>query len=111
VIVKIVPSETPAGKLAEAELHFEDGDGVLAGFKLIGFSVWERIGGSRNVTFPARSYAVNGERRSFALLRPATDGVGGQERLRDLVLEAYAESVAAAAPVVPAAGRRRRSAR
>ncbi len=36
--------------------------------------------GGRNVTFPARQYSVNGERRSSALLRPivdaaATDGV------------------------------------
>src|SRR5438876_8511744 len=57
-----------------------DGKGVLvgmnplAGLKLIGFSIWERRGGSgRNVTFPARQYAVNGERRSFALLRPIVD--------------------------------------
>lgn len=42
------------------------------GLKLIGFGIWERRGGAgRNVTFPARKYAVNGERRSFALLRPA----------------------------------------
>jgi len=42
----------PAGKLADAELHFTEG--VLAGLKLIGFSVWERRGGTgRNVTFPA----------------------------------------------------------
>jgi hypothetical protein len=26
------------------------------------------------VTFPARQYAVNGERRSFALLRPVVEG-------------------------------------
>jgi hypothetical protein len=32
---------------------------------------------------------VNGERRSFALLRPVDDPAG-QSRLRDLVLEAYA---------------------
>jgi len=44
----------------------------------------------RNVTFPARQYHVNGERRSFALLRPLTD-TAAQERLRDLVLEAFAE--------------------
>jgi hypothetical protein len=42
------------------------------------------------VTFPARQYAVNGERRSFALLRPIGD-TGAQERIRDLVLQAYAE--------------------
>jgi len=89
--VKIVPNEkhNPPGKLADAELHFTDG--VLEGLKLIGFSVWERRGGGgRNVTFPARQYAVNGERRSFALLRPIAD-VTAQERIRDLVLEAYAE--------------------
>jgi hypothetical protein len=40
------------------------------------------------VTFPARTYAVNGERRSFTLLRPTTDA-NGQNRLRDLILEAF----------------------
>jgi hypothetical protein len=39
----------------------------------------------RNVTFPARQYSVNGERRSFALLRPIAD-VTTQERIRDVVL-------------------------
>ena len=78
----------PAGKLADAELHFTAGP--LEGLKLIGFGIWERRGGSgRNVTFPARQYAVNGERRSFALLRPIVD-TAAQERIRDLVLEAYA---------------------
>jgi RadC-like JAB domain len=72
-----------------AELHFTEG--VLEGLKLIGFSVWERkTGTGRNVTFPARQYSVNGERRSFALLRPIGD-TRAQERIRDLVLQAYAE--------------------
>jgi len=91
MVVKIVPNEkhNPPGKLADAELHFTDG--VLDGLKLIGFSVWERrSGGGRNVTFPARQYAVDGERRRFALLRPIVD-VAAQERIRDLVLQAYAE--------------------
>ena len=78
----------PVGKLADAELHFTAGP--LDGLKLIGFGIWERRGGSgRNVTFPARQYAVNGERRSFALLRPIVD-TAAQERIRELVLEAYA---------------------
>ena len=78
----------PVGKLAEAELHFTAGP--LEGLKLIGFAIWERRGGSgRNVTFPARQYAVNGERRSFALLRPIAD-TAAQERMRDFVLQAYA---------------------
>ena len=91
MVVKIVPNEkqNPPGKLADAELHFTDGE--LGGLKLVGFSIWERrSGGGRNVTFPARQYAVNGERRSFALLRPIAD-VSAQGRIRDLVLEAYAE--------------------
>jgi hypothetical protein len=89
--VTITPNDkgNPAGKLADAELHFTDGP--LSGLKLIGFAIWERRGGSgRNVTFPARQYSVNGERRSFALLRPWSDPAA-QDRVRDLVLEAYAE--------------------
>jgi hypothetical protein len=57
--------------------------------KLVGFAIWERRSGNgRNVTFPARSYSVNGERRSFALLRPITDSTA-QDRVRDLILQAY----------------------
>jgi hypothetical protein len=79
----------PPGKLADAELHFGPGSG-LDGLKLIGFGIWERRNGSgRNVTFPARQYSVNGERRTFALLRPIVDGYA-QERIRDLCLEAFA---------------------
>jgi len=89
--IKIVSNEkgNPPGKLADVELVFTEGP--LEGLKLIGFTVWERkTGGGRNVTFPARTYSVQGERRSFALLRPALDSTG-QNRLRDLILEAYAE--------------------
>src|SRR2546427_9532277 len=94
--VKITPNDrgNPPGKLADAELQFHDG--VLEGLKLIGFSIWERrTGAGRNVTFPARQYAINGERRSFALLRPIVDTMA-QDRVRELVLEAYAEYEAAA---------------
>ena len=91
--IKITPNDkgNPPGKLADAELHFSENDGPLAGLKLIGFSVWERRGGNgRNVTFPARQYAVNGERRSFSLLRPIVDTTA-QEKLRELILEAFSE--------------------
>ena len=94
--VKIVANDkgNPPGKLAEAELHFTQGP--LEGLKLIGFGIWERkTGAGRNVTFPARQYSVNGERRSFALLRPVIDTTA-QNRVRDLILDAYAEHVGAA---------------
>ena len=90
--VKILQNDkgtTPPGKLADAELHFTEGP--LDGLKLIGFTVWERRGGGgRNVTFPARQYTVNGDRRSFALLRPIVETTA-QNKLRELILEAYQE--------------------
>ena len=97
--VKITPNDrgNPPGKLADAELHFTEGP--LEGLKLIGFSIWEQRrggGGGRNVTFPARQYNVNGERRSFALLRPIVD-TSAQDGVRELILAAYAEAEAAAA--------------
>ena len=97
--IRILPNEkgNPPGKLADAELHFKDGP--LAGLKLIGFAIWERKSGTgRNVTFPARQYSVNGERRSFALLRPLEDSTA-QDGLRELVLQAYADHEAAVAAV------------
>jgi len=97
VTIKIIRNDkgNPPGKLADAELHFESGP--LEGLKLIGFSVWERrTGNGRNVTFPARQYSVNGERRSFALLRPVADATS-QDKVRDQILQAYAEHEADAA--------------
>lgn len=86
--VRFFPNDkgNPPGKLADADLHFAGGP--LDGLKLIGFSVWERKAGGRNVTFPARQYSVNGERRSFALLRPIADPLNN-DRLRDIILEAF----------------------
>ncbi len=88
--VRFFPNDkgNPTGKLADAELHFKGGS--LDGMKLVGFGVWERKNGGRNVTFPARQYSVNGERRSFALLRPVSD-TADQDRLRDVILDAYKE--------------------
>jgi|SRR2546425_6933786 hypothetical protein len=89
--IKITPNDrgNPPGKLADAELHFSDGP--FEGLKLIGFTVWERRGGNgRNVTFPARSYAINGERRTYALLRPIVDSTG-QDKLRQMILDAFQE--------------------
>ena len=92
VMVKITRSDrdNPPGKLADAELHFAGGE--LDGLKLIGFSIWAgRHGNGRSVTFPARQYVSGGEYRMFRLLRPIADA-SAQDRIRNLVLEAYVES-------------------
>lgn len=96
IIVKILPNvrNMPVGKLADAELHFAGGE--LDGLKLIGFAVWvRRDGNGQHVTFPARPFVVHGERRSFSLIR-AINNPSAQDRLRDLVLEAYVAETAAA---------------
>jgi hypothetical protein len=104
MVVKITPNDknNPPGKIADAELHFTEG--VLEGLKLVGFSIWEsrattrsKANGGRNVLFPARQYSVNGERRSFSLLRPAEGDASAQDKVRELILQAYAEYEAQAA--------------
>jgi hypothetical protein len=98
--VKILRNErpTPVGKLADAEIHFLDGE--LAGLKLVGFAVWERRDGNgRSVTFPARQFIVHGDRRNFALLR-AVGNPNAQNHVRDLVLRAYEQQVSDAVRAV-----------
>jgi hypothetical protein len=89
-IVKILLNENkaPARRLADAELHFRGGE--LDGLKLIGFAIWQRR--DRNgcdVTFPSREFTVDGRRRRYSLLRAISDPTA-QDRVRDLVLRAYA---------------------
>ena len=103
-------SRSPAGKVADAEIVFDAAEGPLAGLKLIGFAIWEQRSrsGSYAVTFPARSYSVNGERRSFALLRPVADQTDA-DRIRDLIIQAYQEASGQAEPTTqgrPTAERR-----
>ena len=93
ITIKILnadPHSAP-GKLADAEIHFLGGE--LDGLKLVGFAVWQRRDGKgQNVSFPARQFTVHGERRSFSLLRWIAKR-NAQERLENLVLQAYADHV------------------
>src|SRR5262245_25229625 len=91
MIVKILPNDRsdPPHKLADAELLFEEG--ILSGLRLIGFSIWQsRRGHSRTVTVPARTYFVNGERRTYAVLRPISEEAS-VEPVRRAILDAYAK--------------------
>ena len=89
--VTILPntSGNPQGKLADAEVIFGVGSGPFNGLRLIGFAVWGRRDGGKNVTFPARQYSVNGERRSYALLRPVNGDASVQDAIRQVILDAY----------------------
>jgi hypothetical protein len=91
VSVKIIQNDkgNPPGKLADAEVIFEAEAGPLSGLKLVGFAVWERRDGGKNVTFPARQYSVNGARRTFALLRPSSEDRSAQDAIREHILDAY----------------------
>ena len=87
--VKILRNEQgkPAGKLADAEIHFIAGE--LAGLKLVGFTIWERRDGNgRRVTFPGRPLIVHGDKRNFELLR-AIGNPNVLDHVRDLVLRTY----------------------
>jgi hypothetical protein len=87
--VKVLRNEQgkPAGKLADAEIHFIGGE--LDGLKLVGFAIWERReGNGRRVTFPGRPLIVHGDKRNFELLR-AIGNPNVLDRVRDFVLSAY----------------------
>lgn len=90
--VSIIPVHNVAGKLADAELVFTPAAGALAGCKLVGFSVWRRGADAHNVSMPARQYHVDGERRSWALLRPAAAGAGSgdsMDLIKAAIIDAY----------------------
>ena len=71
----------PKNLICEAEILFDSEDGLLAGLKLVGFSVWRNEGADPGVSMPARSWGGPGERKSFDLLRA---GDGGSDALRKL---------------------------
>jgi hypothetical protein len=64
---------TPESKLADVEIHFEEG--LLSGLKLVGCSVWRsRKGEEPTVLVPSRSYATAGGVRYYELLRSSEEG-------------------------------------
>ncbi len=68
----------PESKLADVEIHFEEG--LLSGLKLVGCSVWRsRKGEGPTVLIPSRSYATAGGIRYYELLRPSEDGKPNEE--------------------------------
>jgi hypothetical protein len=85
----------PERLICEAELLFEPADGILAGMKLVGFSIWQSQEGEHYVTFPSRAWGAGQERRYFDYLR-STDGKGNDsKRVKAWILQEFQESRAA----------------
>lgn len=110
---------TPESKLADVELFFEEG--LLAGLKLVGCSVWRsKKGEAPTVLVPSRSYATAGGIRYFELLRGSGDEHDADQsadreavrRFKDYIRDEYLRIAALpgeeAAPAEPAARRRKR---
>lgn len=92
--IKFVKAQTngnaPEGKVAEAELHFTDGE--LAGLKLTGFTIWNGRNGGLHLTFPARSYLrQDGAKTHYPLLRDITRGDQREpyKRLAETILREF----------------------
>jgi hypothetical protein len=89
----------PERLVSEAELVFPATAGILAGLKLVGFSLWKSPEGEIYVTFPSRAFgAGSDQRRYFDYLRPAEPGNGSAKALKDAIVAAYKAQAASAGP-------------
>lgn len=79
----------PRNLIGEAEIFFEAEDGLLAGLKLVGFSLWRSEKGDTGVTMPSRPFGGAGERRFFDLLRAGDGGVEALKRVKTAVADQY----------------------
>jgi hypothetical protein len=84
----------PERLVCEAEITFE-GRGLLAGLRLVGFSLWRGADGELYVTFPSRAFGVGAERRYFDFLRGGAEDV---KRFKQFILEQYRTQHQAADP-------------
>jgi hypothetical protein len=79
----------PRNLISEAEIFFDAEDGLLAGLKLVGFTLWRTETGEPSVTVPARSWGEGGERKFFDLLRAGDGGVEALRRLKTALCDQH----------------------
>jgi hypothetical protein len=71
---------TPQSKLADVEIFFEEG--LLAGMKLVGCSVWRAKKGEKpTILVPSRSYATAAGVRYYELLRAAAPDSDSEKKV------------------------------
>src|SRR5713226_8879012 len=88
----------PERLVCEAELVFPATAGILAGLKLVGFSLWKSPEGEIYVTFPARAFGAGNDRRYFDFLRPIECGNGAAKTLKEGIVAAYRAQAASTGP-------------
>ena len=86
---------SPERLVCEAELVF--GAGLLAGMKLVGFSLWKSPEGELYVTFPSRAFGAGSERRFFDFLRSVEGETAPVKAVKQAIVDAYRQQAAAAA--------------
>jgi hypothetical protein len=79
----------PERLVSEVELVFPAATGILAGLKLVGFSLWKSPEGEIYVTFPSRAFGTGQERRFFDYLRPSNGGSAATKALKEAIVAAY----------------------
>jgi hypothetical protein len=84
------------GKLADAEVHFQDGP--MRGLRLCGFGVWgtrasQETREATNVTFPRQAYQTRKkEKRDYMILRTQPGMPASRvNEITELILDAYEE--------------------
>ena len=94
-IVFVARENSPERLACEAELVF--GAGLLAGMKLVGFSLWKSPEGEIYVTFPSRAFGAGSERRFFDFLRSVEGDAVPAKAVKQAIVSAYREQAATAA--------------
>lgn len=94
-IVFVERENSPERLVCEAELVF--GSGLLAGMKLVGFSLWKSPEGELYVTFPSRAFGAGSERRFFDFLRSVEGDAAAAKAVKQAIVSAYREHAASAA--------------
>jgi hypothetical protein len=88
----------PERLVCEAELVFPATAGILAGLKLVGFSLWRSPEGEIYVTFPSRAFGAGQERRFFDYLRSVDSTAAAPKALKEAIVAAYKAQAASSGP-------------
>lgn len=79
----------PKSLICEAEIVFDSGDDLLAGLRLVGFTLWRNETGETVVTMPSRSWGDPGGRKFFDLLRAGDGGGDAVRRLKSAIRDQH----------------------